>query len=105
MTYFDVLVIGAGIAGTSFACGIVGRGFSGGLMVIGSEEGLPYKRTELSKRLVSPVLADSFTLPEFAELVGGPVEYRSGVRVLSIDVHDRTIQTSAGEFSYGILVL
>lgn len=47
--HYEVIVVGAGAAGTQVAVGLVAAGFAGSIALLGSESGLPYERPPLSK--------------------------------------------------------
>ncbi|MEH1012950.1 FAD-dependent oxidoreductase [Micromonospora sp. CPCC 206060] len=47
-----VVVVGAGIAGVSAVAGMRAAGFAGQIVLVGAEDGLPYRRPPLSKELL-----------------------------------------------------
>ncbi len=53
-TNFDYVIIGAGIAGTKAIEGIRSADSAGSILLINGEQVLPYKRTRLSKELLTP---------------------------------------------------
>lgn len=46
--HYEVIVVGAGAAGTQVTVGLVAAGFAGSIALLGSESGLPYERPPLN---------------------------------------------------------
>lgn len=104
--HHDVLVVGAGPAGTQVAVGLATAGFTGSIGVLGSEPGLPYERPPLSKAyLMGEVAEDALPLRPAAYWIKSPIELHSSTTVERLDVASRTVGTTDGrEFTYGSLV-
>lgn len=104
--HHDVLVVGAGPAGTQVAVGLVTAGITGSIAVLGSEPGLPYERPPLSKAyLVGEVPEDTLPLRSAAYWLKSPIELHSSTTVEWLDPALHAIRTTDGrEFTYGSLV-
>ncbi len=100
-----IVVVGAGQGGLQAAASLRQAGYEGELMLIGEEPGLPYQRPPLSKAYMQDGKPDALKLrsAEFYDSKG--IRYLSETTVSAIDRNDRRVATSAGDFSYGHLIL
>ncbi|MFW0792088.1 NAD(P)/FAD-dependent oxidoreductase [Gordonia sp. CPCC 205333] len=103
----SVVIVGTGIAGITTAEALRANGFDGAVTVIGDEPDLPYRRTALSKDIVSADLSPAkITLrkPEF--WTERQIDIRTDSTVISIDTSGRTVTLADGsEITYTALVL
>ncbi len=98
---FDVVVIGAGVAGLTAARAAVAEGAERVLLVNG-EDRAPYKRTKVSKHLTAPYATDAFALMARPE----PGLERIDARVAAIDPASRSLRLEGGgRVRFGALVL
>lgn len=106
--HWDLIVIGAGHAGSELAVTTRQAGWAGSILLLGDEPGLPYHRPPLSKAYLSGEMdAGALALrPEAAYERAGVVR-RSGVRVAAIDRvrHELVLAGSGERLRYGKLAL
>lgn len=106
--HWDLIVIGAGHAGSELAVATRQAGWTGSILLVGDEPGLPYHRPPLSKAYLSGEIdAEALALrPDSAYERAGVVR-RSGVRVAAIDrARHELVLAGAGErLHYGKLAL
>lgn len=106
--HWDLIVIGAGHAGSELAVATRQAGWTGSILLVGDEPGLPYHRPPLSKAYLSGEMdAEALALrPDSAYERAGVVR-RSGVRVAAIDrARHELVLAGAGErLHYGKLAL
>lgn len=102
-----VVIIGAGQAGGTCAMELHKKGFEGRIIVIGDEDYIPYKRPPLSKTYLSgEATLESLYVMQPAKLESAAIECMTGVRVESIDRHNKSLALSNGEnLGYDKLVL
>lgn len=82
----SVIVVGAGHAGAEAAVAVRQGGYTGDIVLIGAEPGLPYHRPPLSKAyLAGSATARSLELKPAAAYEKARLSLRLGVRVESID--------------------
>jgi len=101
------VVVGAGVAGVTYADALRAAGDERELVLIDAEAGLPYDRPPLSKALLDPTVA-----PE-RPLLRDPDHYRdrriellTGRAVVAVDTARRTVTLAGGEqLGWGRLVL
>ncbi len=102
----DVLIIGAGLAGSRVAEGLRALGFGGRVLIVGDEPHPPYERPALSKAL----LLGTRTQAELA-LRGRDfwqareIDLHLGARIDSIDIGGRRAVTAGGGIRWRWLVL
>ena len=97
MRRFQYVVVGASIAGLSAVQAIRSRDPCGNILLIHGEEGLPYKRTELSKRIAKGITAqDAAIFPE-SWYTERRVQLLRGVRAVSLDPSDRELALDTEE--------
>ncbi|NHA67897.1 NAD(P)/FAD-dependent oxidoreductase [Phycicoccus flavus] len=102
----SIVIVGAGLAGATAATELRDRGYTGPVVLVGSEEHPPYERPPLSK---------SFLLGEdpFEKALVHPrewyaehdVDLRTGVTVTGIDTDAHTVSTTGGDLTYERLLL
>jgi 3-phenylpropionate/trans-cinnamate dioxygenase ferredoxin reductase component len=102
----DVIIIGAGEAGTRAALELRAQGFDGRLALVGDERHLPYERPPLSKAAIVgesaglPAIGDAFRLDELR------IERIVGVTAVSIERPERRVLLANGQrLPYDRLVL
>ncbi|MET1416684.1 FAD-dependent oxidoreductase [Roseibium sp. HPY-6] len=88
MTPSRVVIIGAGVAGTTAAFELRKQGFEGKVCLIGAEDHWPYNRTELSKNTGTPPNL-LYSEEAFAE---AEIEFRHGAMVRKIDRANKFVQ-------------
>lgn len=96
METWDVVVVGAGIAGISAIRALVEDGARRRLLLINGESVAPYKRTKLSKSIASGVRSDSFLLEPEAWYTEHGVTIMTGISVVHVDATSRQITLSDG---------
>ena len=106
MSYFDVLIVGAGHGGAQAGIALRQYGFAGTIGIVGDEPELPYERPPLSKDYLA---GDK----EFARILIRPaafwderkVEMLLGQRVVSVDPQAHMVTRADGEtIGYGTLI-
>ena len=101
-----IVVVGAGQAGTSLVARMRGRGFEGGITLIGEEPVPPYQRPPLSKAyLLGEWPAERLYLRPEAYYGEQDIELLTGIRVMSIDPDTRTVIVDGDRLAYDELVL
>ncbi len=103
----DVVIVGAGQAGFQVAASLRDGGFTGRVLLIGDEPGLPYQRPPLSKAYLAGK-SDRIALNLRAEAfyTQASIEVLTGRTVTAIDRARRTVRLSdGGSIAYGHLVL
>ncbi|NMO01787.1 FAD-dependent oxidoreductase [Gordonia sp. TBRC 11910] len=102
-----VVVVGTGIAGITTAETLRASGFDGRITVVGDEPDLPYRRTALSKDIVSADLSTAkVTLRKPGFWAERGIEFRTGTTAVGIDTAARTVSfDDRTEIAYTALVL
>jgi len=94
----ELVIVGAGHAGSELAVSARQNGWAGGITLIGDEPGLPYQRPPLSKAwLAGQVDADGLLLRPRSAYELANVRCRSGVRMEAIDRAARRLVLGGGE--------
>ncbi|HEY5990834.1 MAG TPA: FAD-dependent oxidoreductase, partial [Streptosporangiaceae bacterium] len=96
----QVVIAGAGLAGSRTAEELRARGFPGRITIIGAERRMPYDRPPLSKKLMMGELNDTTLAADLAAL---GVEVRLGETAL--ELRDGVLRTDRGEHAFGAIVL
>ena len=92
------VLIGAGQCAVAAAEALRGRGFDGGLILVGAEAELPYQRPPLSKDyLLGKGSAAELAIREAAWFEEHAVEVRLGTSVTRVEARDRLLHLSTGE--------
>ena len=102
-----IVVIGAGQAGAETVIAARKHGFSGRIVMIGSEAHMPYERPLLSKDLLigATTVSDAYVF-ETGQADKLQVDTKLGIGVVSIDASAKKVSLSNGEnLSFDILVL
>ncbi|QIE46656.1 FAD-dependent oxidoreductase [Pseudohalocynthiibacter aestuariivivens] len=102
----NVVVIGAGQAGSSLVAKLRNSGFEGQITLIGEEAAPPYQRPPLSKKylLGEMALERLYLRPESFYSENG-IELRLGERVTAIDREGREVHVGEDRLPYDHLVL
>lgn len=102
-----IVVVGSGVAGATAAQTLRAEGYTGPVTIIGTEPGLPFRRTALSKDLLSADLSpDRIALQKAGFWADRGIEIRSGTTVLGVDPEARTVRLSDGtDLEYVALIL
>lgn len=94
----ELVIVGAGHAGSELAVSARQSGWAGGITLIGDETSLPYQRPPLSKAwLAGKVDAEGLLLRPRSAYEAAKVQLRGGVRMESIDRVARRIVLEGGE--------
>lgn len=100
----DIVIIGAGEAGTRAAFAAREAGFSGAVTLIGTEPHLPYERPPLSKPLDGTVQMKAICTAEALEAAG--IAYHRDITATDIDAENRCVTLGDGRtLPYGKLLL
>ncbi|GAC57795.1 rubredoxin reductase [Gordonia hirsuta DSM 44140 = NBRC 16056] len=92
-----VVIVGGGVAGATAAQTLRSGGYPGPVTIIGAEPGLPYRRTALSKDLLSADLRpERIGLRKLEVWAEDDVQIRSGTTVLEIDSAAATVRLDDG---------
>jgi NADPH-dependent 2,4-dienoyl-CoA reductase/sulfur reductase-like enzyme len=101
-----LVVVGASLAGLRAVEAARAEGFDGRITLIGDESRLPYDRPSLSKDLLQPDgPVDPLGLAGSEKLDAADVELALGQKAISLDVFNRTIETSTDQYRYTSAVL
>ncbi len=100
------VIVGASLAGLRTAEVLRKNGFKERVTLLGMETHLPYDRPPLSKGILTGTVDDEQILlrtkDHFDEL---EIELHTGVRATALDVPQKVVHTTAGEFPYDQLVI
>ncbi len=92
------VIAGASLAGATAAGELRARGFDGRLVLLGSEDALPYQRPALSKGyLRGEVDADALLVRPEDWYRDNEVELRPGTTAVQLDVRERALVLAGGE--------
>ncbi|MEV0029443.1 FAD-dependent oxidoreductase [Nocardia sp. NPDC050793] len=93
-----IVIVGAGVAGATAAKTLRAEGYSGRIVLLGAEDGLPYRRPMVSKEMLAGVAVERRALIESAESWRDKdIELRTGVTVEEIDTERRQVRLATGE--------
>ncbi|WP_173922379.1 NAD(P)/FAD-dependent oxidoreductase [Agromyces sp. Marseille-P2726] len=106
MSHYDVVVVGAGHAGTQLVFALTAGGFTGSIALIGDEVATPYERPPLTKGyLADETLSEDLAFRSESWWAGSNVERHLGTRVVAVDAEAHTVTTEdGGAIGYGTLV-
>lgn len=101
------IIIGASHAAGQLAPSLRQEGWQGRIIIIGDEPYLPYNRPPLSKTfLAGDKSSDELLIRPAASYERVDIEFKLGLRVLSIDRHNKVVELDNGEtLSYTKLAL
>lgn len=94
-TGYDAIIIGAGIAGLSAAGALAEARPGASILLINGEDRLPYKRTQISKRIAAGYELNDFALTDPQALARATIGLTDS-RVLHIDRRAKTITLDNG---------
>lgn len=94
---YRYVIIGGSIAGLSAVDGIRSRDSRGKILLVHGESSLPYKRTQLSKRLARGFSADELAIHPRQWYVENGIELLPGTRAISIRPSARELALSTNE--------
>uniref|UniRef100_A0A8J7VY05 FAD-dependent oxidoreductase n=1 Tax=Coralloluteibacterium stylophorae TaxID=1776034 RepID=A0A8J7VY05_9GAMM len=102
-----VVIVGAGQAGSELATSLRTQGHAGGIVVVGDERWLPYRRPPLSKTfLAGDAAPESLEIKPAALYAKLDIEVQTGVGVETIDREARSVRLYDGRaLPYSTLVL
>lgn len=106
MSNYDVVVVGAGHAGTQLVFALAAAGYSGSIALVGDEVATPYERPPLTKGYLAEVSrADELSFRDEAWWAASDIERHLGTSVTAVDPETRTLTTEdGGSIGYGTLV-
>ena len=94
-----IVIVGAGAAGNAAAEILRREGYRGSVTLVGGDESVPYDRPNLSKDYLAGNAPEEWIPLRPAEFYAGhEIDLLRGVTVTSIDVKNRRIEMSNGEF-------
>ncbi len=100
------VIVGASLAGAKAAETLRDEGFDGEIVLLGTEQELPYERPPLSKGyLLGKAERDSIYVHPLDWYPGHDVDLRLGVTVTAIDRDAATVSTPEGPLHYDKLLL
>ncbi|MFW6261569.1 MAG: NAD(P)/FAD-dependent oxidoreductase, partial [Spirochaetota bacterium] len=106
MDSWDIVIVGAGIAGVSAVRTVASDGGSRRVLLVNGERSAPYKRTKISKHIAKGFSPEEFLLESEAWYRENNVELRTGATVDEIRPGDRVVKLSDGsEHRYEALIL
>ncbi len=106
MSHYDVVVVGAGHAGTQLVFALTAGGYTGSIALIGDEIATPYERPPLTKGyLADETLSEDLAFRSESWWAGSNVERHLGTTVVAVDPEAHTVTTEdGGTIGYGTLV-
>lgn len=101
-----VVIVGAGIAGSTAAMELRGQGVDESIILVGDERHDPYDRPPLSKQLLlATATPDDLRLRSGAELRAASIEWLPGVRASDLDVGARRVRVAGSWIKYSSLII
>jgi 3-phenylpropionate/trans-cinnamate dioxygenase ferredoxin reductase subunit len=106
MSHYDVVVVGAGHAGTQLVFALTAGGYTGSIALIGDEVTTPYERPPLTKGyLADDSHSEELAFRDESWWAGSSVERHLGTSVIAVDAEGHTVTTEdGGTIGYGTLV-
>ncbi len=105
MKHFNFVIVGAGSSGRTAVETLVAEAPGRSILLINSEESLPYKRTSISKNVVNGYQIDAFAIHPAAWYPEHGVELINGQAALRIDAEAHTLSLESETISYSKLLL
>lgn len=105
MKHYEFVIIGAGSSGRTAAETLVSEAPGRSILLLDSEEVLPYKRTKVSKSVYTGYGLDDFAIHEAAWYTENGVDLINGTSAVSIKPEAHTVSLDSGSFSYSRLLL
>ncbi len=105
MKHFDFVIVGAGSSGRTAVETLEAEAPGRSILLINSEESLPYKRTSISKNAVNGYQMDAFAIHPAAWYPEHGVELINGQAALRIDTEAHTLSLESETISYSKLLL
>lgn len=106
MDTWDIIIVGAGIAGVAAVRTLADEGGSRRVLLVNGERAVPYKRTKLSKNIAGGFRPDEYLLEREEWYRENGIELRTGVEATAIDRERRVVTLSdGGEERYEALIL
>ncbi len=93
---WDIVVVGAGIAGLSAVKGVRRVSPDASVCLVNGEARLPYKRTKISKNIASGFARDAFALADSDWFMATAVHVLEGVRAVRLDPTVHSLETDSG---------
>ncbi|WP_067709860.1 NAD(P)/FAD-dependent oxidoreductase [Nocardia yamanashiensis] len=102
-----IVIVGAGVAGATAARTLRTEGYTGEIVLLGAESGLPYRRPMVSKELLAGTATESRMLLQTADFWHAhAVDIRTATAVASVDVAGARVRlTDGSELGYDSLLL
>ena len=94
------LVLGTGAAALYAVLGIRTLDQTGGIIMVGREHELPYRRPMLSKSPMRTLRADATQIYPASWYAEHGVTVMTGTEVLSIDEHEQIVRTDGGDIAF-----
>jgi len=94
---WDIIIVGNGIAGFSAAKAARQQSASCSVLLIGDEDRVPYKRTQLSKTIAAGFDRDAFQLQPVQWYEANRIQLMVAQRVVSISPRSHSLVLSSGE--------
>ncbi|MEV0291963.1 FAD-dependent oxidoreductase [Nocardia sp. NPDC050710] len=95
----QIVIVGTGVAGATAAKTLRAEGYTGRIVLVGAEDGLPYRRPMVSKELLAGTVVERRTLLDTAESWRvGTIDIRTGTRATEIDSAGRRVRLADGEW-------
>jgi 3-phenylpropionate/trans-cinnamate dioxygenase ferredoxin reductase component len=106
MRTYDVVIVGAGHAGTQLAVALSAEDFAGSMALLGDEETVPYERPPLTKAfLAGDAQTGDLAFRPPAWWAASAVEHHGGAQVTAVEAANHIVVTADGErIGYGTLV-
>ncbi len=104
--YYDIIIVGGGIAGFSAAKAILEEAPGTRLLMVSAEDRIPYKRTNISKHIVQGFETNQFQLQPLDWYHENRLDLRIQCAVTTIDPDSKTLTLDNGEcYSWKKLIL
>ncbi len=105
MKHYDFIIAGAGSSGRTAAETLAAESGGRSILLIDTENVLPYKRTKVSKSIYTGYEPEDFAVLEISWYPDNGVELIKGQTATTIDPENHTILLESETFSYSSLLL